>query len=181
MPLADESTLIAALCSRDAAACEQLLRDHGGQLLGAAIRIMGNEEDARDAVQNGLVSALKNIARFDGKSRLSTWLHRIVINACLMRLRSRRRRPEVLIDDLLPRFDSSGHREAPGPAWNPDPAAGIERERLVRACRDAIAQLPDGYREVLVLRDIESLDTDATAAALGLTPEIGRASCRERV
>ena len=172
-PDPDESGLVASLRAGSPAAYETLLRDHGPRMLAAALRIMGNDEDARDALQDALLSAVKALRKeggFAADSRLSTWLHRIVVNACLMRLRTRRRRPEEPIDPLLPAFDESGHRKDPGPAWNPAPESGIEREGLRRACRDAIEKLPDSYREVLVLRDIEGLDTEATAQALDMTP-----------
>jgi RNA polymerase sigma-70 factor (ECF subfamily) len=166
----DESALIAALRGRDPGAYERLLRDHGGRLLAVAARIMGNEHDAQDALQDGFLSAVRGIAGFDGKSKLSTWLHRIVVNACLMRLRARKRRPEESIEPLLPRFDNTGHRQEPGLAWNPAPESGIEREGLLRACRGAMAKLPDGYREVLVLRDVEGLNTEEAALVLEMTP-----------
>ncbi len=139
-------------------------------MLATALRIMGREDEARDAVQDAMLSVVKAIGRFDGKSKLSTWLHRIVVNACLMRLRARRRRPEASLDGLLPRFDRTGHREDPGPAWTPITESGIERDRVRRMVREAIGRLPDGYREVLVLRDLEGLDTAETAAALDMTP-----------
>jgi len=165
-----ESSLLDALRAGQQAGYERLVREHGGRMLSTALRIMGREEDARDAVQDALLSVFKSIGGFDGNSKLSTWLHRIVVNACLMRLRARGRRPEVSIENLLPRFDRWGHRDNPGPAWNPSPEAGIECDRLRLAVREAIDLLPDGYREVLVLRDLEEVDTEATAQALGLTP-----------
>ena len=94
----------------DEQACEELVRAHTSRLLAVARRYLRSEEDARDAVQEGFVAAFRSIARFQGGSSLSTWLHRIVINACLMRLRSSRRRPETSIEELLPRFDGSGHQ-----------------------------------------------------------------------
>jgi RNA polymerase sigma-70 factor (ECF subfamily) len=92
-----------------------------------------------------------------------------VSNAALMKLRSRRRRPETSIDDLLPRFDEDGHFAEPVTAW--DESAGLlERHETRTMVRRAIAALPASHRTVLVLRDIEELDTDETAARLGITP-----------
>lgn len=169
-PLDDaDAAQLRSLQAGDAAAFEQLVRRQTGPLLATARRILGNEEDARDAVQEGFVSAYRSLDRFAGHARVSTWLHRIVINAALMKLRSRRRRPEESIDELLPCFDEQG-------AWVSGmalPSSGAEallesRERraLVRRC---IARLPETHREVLVLRDIEDLDTAEVAAALGIT------------
>jgi RNA polymerase sigma-70 factor, ECF subfamily len=176
IPEADECALLARLRVGDERAYEQLLSQYGGRLLAVARRMMGNEEDARDAVQEAMLSAFKALDRFDGKSKLSTWLHRIVVNACLMRMRAKGRRPEVSIDGLLPRFQEDGHRRDPGPVWkslgsaNPSPGSGIEGTETRRLVRANIDRLPEGYRTVLMLRDIEGLDTEQAAIALEMTP-----------
>lgn len=77
-------------------------RDYGGRLLAVARRFLANEEDAHDVLQEAFFSAFRALPNFAGQSRLTTWLHRIVVNAALMKLRSRQRRPECSIDDLLP-------------------------------------------------------------------------------
>ena len=77
-------------------------------MLAVARRMLRSEDDARDAVQEAFISAFKAIADFQGDARLSTWLHRIVVNAALMRLRRQRRKPEESIDELLPHFDERG-------------------------------------------------------------------------
>ena len=166
----EESRLVAALRAGDAAAFEVVVRRQSGPMLAAARRILASEDDARDAVQEAFVSAYRGIAGFDGASRLSTWLHRIVVNAALMKLRSRRRRPEEPIDDLLPCFDengawTSGMAQQPG---SPEVLVASRQTReLVQRC---IARLPDSHRVVLVLRDIEDRDTGEVADLLGVTP-----------
>ncbi len=137
-------------------------------MLAVARRFMGSEEDARDAVQEAFVSAFKAMDRFEGDSRISTWLHRIVVNACLMKLRTRRRKPEESIEDLLPKFAEGGHLEVSATSWEGADAL-IEREQTRELVRGAIARLPESYRTVLMLRDIEEFDTEQTAQALGLT------------
>jgi len=117
-------------------------------------------------VQEALLSAFRAIGSFEGTARLTTWLHRIVVNAALMRLRSRRRRREDHIDDLLPRFDEDGRFAEPVVPWETD--ALLERHETRALVRRAIDRLPESYRTVLVLRDIEELDTEETAVALGL-------------
>ena len=94
-----------------------LVGTHTGRMLAVARRYLGNEEDARDAVQDAFLSAFRAIDRFEGEAKLSTWLHRIVVNACLMKLRTRRRRPEGKIEDLLPRFLEDGHQAEPAAIW----------------------------------------------------------------
>lgn len=166
----NERPLLARLQAGDEAACELLVREHTGRLLAVARRYLRQEEDARDAVQEGFVAAFRSISRFEGTSSLSTWLHRIVINCCLMKLRSGRRRPETSIEELLPRFDETGHRVFDG-AEPPETAEdAIERDETKRRVRAAIARLPEQYRTVLMLRDIEEVSTSDAAKMLGLTP-----------
>jgi RNA polymerase sigma-70 factor (ECF subfamily) len=163
----EEAELLVRLRAGDDSAYEQLLRTHSGRMLAVARRFMASEDDAREAVQEAFVSAFKAIDRFAGDARLSTWLHRIVVNACLMKLRTRRRKPEESIDDLLPTFRENGHLDARG--WRDGADDLMERDEVKTLVRSAIDRLPDSYRTVLLLRDIEEFDTEQTAEALGLT------------
>jgi RNA polymerase sigma-70 factor (ECF subfamily) len=146
------------------------VRAHGGKLLAVARRMLRHEEDARDAVQEAFVSAFRSIDRFEGGARLSTWLHRIVVNAALMRLRTRRRKPEGSIEDLLPGFLEDGHQAQPAQPWREVPEDAVEGAELRRLVLEKIHELPEGHRNVLLLRDIEGLDTDEAAQALGIAP-----------
>ncbi|MBX3315595.1 MAG: sigma-70 family RNA polymerase sigma factor [Phycisphaeraceae bacterium] len=166
----DQTNLVERLRSGDAGAYEQIVRDLTPRMLATAKRFLGSEADAEDAVQEAFLSAFKNLDKFQEGSQVGTWIHRILINAALMKLRSRNRRHEAAIEDLLPKFDSTGHAENPAQPWNlpgPDPIQADETRRVVR---EAIESLPDAYRTVLILRDVEQLDTESTAAALGITP-----------
>ena len=162
----EERALLTALRAGDDGAYEDLVRSHGPRMLSVARRLLGDGEDARDAVQEAFVSAFRSIGSFAGEARLSTWLHRIVVNAALMRLRTRRRKPEQPIDDLLPKFEPDGPRRDPGAPWQP--AERLERREVRKLVREAIERLPDAYRTVLVLRDIEELDTAEVAELLGV-------------
>jgi RNA polymerase sigma-70 factor (ECF subfamily) len=164
-----ESQLVARLRRQEDSACEELVRTHGGRLLSVARRMLRNEDDARDCVQEGFISAFRAIQRFNGDCRLSTWLHRIVVNAALMKIRTRSRRPEESIEDMLPRFLEDGHHADPTSEWGSASTLLEQRETRERV-RAAIDQLPESYRTVLLLRDIEELDTAEAARLLGLTP-----------
>lgn len=166
----DESTLVAALKARDPDAFETLVRVHAPRLLAVSRRMLDNEEDARDAVQDAFVSAFRSIDRFQAQSKLSTWLHRIVVNMALMRLRTRRRKPEESLDPLLPVFTEDGHHAQEFSAWDEPADRLAEREETRRMVRDAILGLPEQYRDVIVLRDIQELDTSEAARELGITP-----------
>lgn len=161
-----DARLVEALREGSEKAYEELVRVHGGRMLAVARRLLGDSEDAPDAVQDAFVSAFRSIDSFAGQARVSTWLHRIVVNAALMKLRTRRRKPEQPIDDLLPVFEADGHRRDPGSPWQP--AERLEQHEVRRLVRDSIARLPDAYRTVLVLRDIEEIETAEVASLLGV-------------
>ena len=168
-PVDDEASLVAQLRAGDEAAFEQVVRAYGGRLLAVARRIVGSEEDARDAVQDAFMNAFKSLDRFEGNAKLSTWLHRIVVNAALMRLRTRKRKPEQSIETMLPSFVDDGHHEERFQSWDEPVDKLMERAENRALVRKQIDALPEGYRTVLVLRDIEGLDTEETAKVLGLS------------
>ena len=155
---------ILQLRSGNAGAFEKLVREFGPRMLAIAKRMLHCESDAADAVQDAFTSAFKNIDGFKGESNIYTWLHRIVVNASLIRLRSRK--ASVSIDDCLPQFAEDGHhaRRVSRSDWDGlQKAESAELRQRVRMCID---QLPPSYREVLVLRDMEGLDTESTARLL---------------
>ena len=164
-----EAAFLDALRANDAAAIATLVRAETPRMLAVARRILRQDEDAHDCVQDAFIAALSALDRFEGGSQLSTWLHRIVVNTALMKLRAKRSRPEESIDELLPSFESDGHISAPAAEWAPADTLVMQDEvhRLVRA---SIDKLPETYRTVLLLRDIEELTTEETAQALSITP-----------
>jgi RNA polymerase sigma-70 factor, ECF subfamily len=165
----DDAALVAGVRAGDERAFETLIRNQGGRLLSVARRILGNEEDAREAVQEAFISAFRARQQFQGHSKLSTWLHRIVVNAAIQKLRSRKRRAEDAIDDLLPRFLPNGDHVERFVAWTEPPDEAVARREMAAFVRRAIDQLPESYRTVLLLRDIEGLSTEESANALQTT------------
>ncbi len=168
-PPGDEAAFIARLKTGDAVAFERLVRETSGRMLAVAKRILQNDEDAQDAVQQSFLLAFRALRNFEGQAKLSTWLHRITVNTCLMKLRSRRKWPESRIDDLMPRFRGNGHHESMPELWNPPPSAGIERQEILREVREAILELPEDYRDVILLRDLGQVDTRAAAEMLKIS------------
>lgn len=164
-----DAMLVARLQAGDPDAYETLVRVHGGRLLSVARRFLSSNEDAQDAVQEAFIKAFRAIGTFEERAQLHTWLHRILVNTALMKIRSRKRRPEESIEDLLPTYQSDGHQTTESREWSD---AIFERKETAALVRQAIAQLPDAYRLVLTLRDIEERDTIETAAALGTTPTV---------
>src|SRR5450755_142200 len=149
----NEDTLIRAGQSGDHEAVETLFRRYHRPLFQTALRVLGNAEDAEDALQDGLLSAYRNLKRFDGRWQFSTWLTRIVINAALMRRRSAKARPAVSLDEP-PREDELPVVErfaAKGP--NPEQVfAGTELREMISANLDELSPL---LRTAFVLREVE--------------------------
>jgi RNA polymerase sigma-70 factor (ECF subfamily) len=168
----DESELVRRVQAGDGAAYETLVREYGGRLLAVARRYLRCEQDAADAVQDAFMSAFQAIASFQSSSKLSTWLQRILINACLMKLRSHSRRPVISMEELLPVFDATGHHIGGVSPWKQAPLQQVLDGELRTAVRQAIDQLPEIYRTVLLLRDIEEIDTDETADMLKVTQAV---------
>ena len=165
----DEALLIERLRTRCNRAAERLVRDHAGWMLSVARRYVKEDALAEDCVQEAFLSAFSNIDEFEGRSSLKTWLHRITVNAALMKLRSLRRDDRQSIDELLPEFDANDTLiEAP---WHhmATPAELLEREDVRALIAAKIGELPDGYRIILLLRDIEERSTTEVAELLGLS------------
>jgi RNA polymerase sigma-70 factor (ECF subfamily) len=149
---ADEPTdaaLLRAHVHGDAYAFDTLVRRHSDRLWAVALRTLGDREEAADAVQDALISAFRSAERFRGDSAVTTWLHRIVVNACLDRIRRRQARPTV----ELPATD------LPGPPIDPDTALDVQA---------ALQRLPDDQRMAIVLVDMEGFSVADAADALGV-------------
>lgn len=169
LDVAAEARLLARLKAGENSAFEELIRSVGARMFAVARRMLPSDDDAADAVQDAFVSAFRALPNFDGRSRLSTWLHRITVNACLMKLRTRRRKPERVMSDLLPKYLEDGHQDHFTPVWKPPEDVGIEPTAVAQLVREKIDELPDQYREVLILRDVEELSTEDASVVLGIT------------
>ncbi|MGE3276264.1 MAG: sigma-70 family RNA polymerase sigma factor [Vicinamibacterales bacterium] len=170
----EESALLERLRAGDDEAYETLVRQHGPRLMAVARRFLASEDDARDVVQDAFLSAFRSLGRFEGQARLSTWLHRIVVNAALMKLRTRRRKPEEPLDPLLPAYRDDGHHAERFSSWDEPADVALERRETRDLVRRLIDELPETYRTVLLLRDIEGFGTDETAELLGVTPNAAK-------
>lgn len=164
-----ESRLVERLKAGEGRAFDEFVAVAAPRALAVARRMLAREEDAQDAVQEAFLSAFKALARFDGRSQLTTWLHRITVNVCLMKMRSQRRRPQRPIENFLPEFLPDGHQKTSSRMWKPAGPDGIEQDELRALVRSKIEELPEQYRAIIILRDIEELDTDETATVLGIS------------
>ena len=167
---AADADLVRRLKAGDEDAYATVVRTLGGRMLAVARRFLQDEDLARDAVQDAFLSAFRSIHAFDGDAQLATWLHRIVVNAALMKLRTRRRKPEQSIEPMLPAFAEDGHHAGrPVVAWTASAEEALLRREARKRVRAAIADLPERYRTVLLLRDIEERSTREAADLLGIT------------
>jgi RNA polymerase sigma-70 factor (ECF subfamily) len=164
-----ESDLVTSLRAGEEAAFEAFVRQYCDPMYYVARRILRNDDDAREAMQEAFLSAFRKVHQFDGRAQFSTWLHRIVINASLKKLQSRRRHEKHTIDAFLPTFtDDDHHRIEPrGPALSTEDL--VHRNELKEIIHHQINELPEIYRTVILLRDIEGLDTEETAHLLETT------------
>ena len=163
-----EEELIRKALRGNQKALDQLFGRYSRALYPTALKLMGNPEDAEDALQDGLLSAFRNLRRFEGRSQFSTWLTRIVINAALMRLRSKRAHPATSID-----AESHPDGDEPAPAERiADRAPGPEEIYVQNEVREIfernLAGLSPTLRSALVLRDVEGLSTEEAAETLGV-------------
>ncbi|MBI1377953.1 MAG: RNA polymerase sigma factor SigM [Frankiales bacterium] len=167
-PGPDDAALLAAHVAGDAEAFPELVRRHRDRLWAVALRTTGDPEDAADALQDALVSAFRNAGSFRGEAAVTTWLHRVVVNACLDRMRRRRARPTV----PLPAED--GDTGAHGIA---DPRDDLDRLELRMEIDRALRALPDDQRAAIVLVDVEGLPVSEAAALLGVPEGTVKSRC----
>jgi RNA polymerase sigma-70 factor (ECF subfamily) len=159
---------LARLCgSRDREALRYVVTANNQRLFRTAWSILRDRSEAEEAVQAGYLSAFGAIDKFEGRSSLSTWLTRIIVNEALGRLRTQRRRRAELEEGGVALIDSYRDRLAQASAA-PPPDATVAREQLRLLIERAVADLPDGFRSVFVLREIEGLSVEETAAALAI-------------
>jgi RNA polymerase sigma-70 factor, ECF subfamily len=163
----NEDKLIRAGQRGDHQAVETLFRRYQRPLFQTALRVLGNTEDAEDALQDGLLSAYRNLKRFEGRSQFSTWLTRIVINAALMRRRSAKARPAISLDEP-PREDElpAAERFADDGLTPEQVFANTEIREMLSENLDQLSPL---LRTAFVLREVQGYSTGEAAKKLGVT------------
>ncbi len=171
-PLLDEQDLLTRARQHDPAAIRSIVRANNRRLFRVARSILKDDWEAEDAVQEAYVRVFKHLADFEGKSKLNTWLTRIVVNEALGRLR--RRRPTADLADLETGAAQGEHGQVvpfPLAAQQPDPERAMAQHEIHSMLEKAIDALPDAFRIVLVARVIEEMSVEETAELYGLKPE----------
>jgi len=167
-PGLDDRALVAAHVAGDPEAFGELVRRHRDRLWAVALRTTSDPEEAADALQDAFISAYRNAASYRGEAAVTTWLHRVVVNACLDRMRRRKARPTVALPDEDP--DS-------GPRAVPDPRDDMDRLELRMEIDKALRALPVDQRSAIVLVDIEGLSVAEAAEVLGVPEGTVKSRC----
>lgn len=166
---APETALLALARLKDEAAVRELIRRHNQRLFRAARAVVRSDAEAEDVVQASYVKAFTHLDSFRGEARFATWLTRIAINEAMERLR--RQRANVTLDRLDAGLDTAKVIAFPALPQPADPEIEVSRTEVRLLLERAIDDLPDPFRSVFVLRDIEGLDIEETAEQLGIRPE----------
>jgi RNA polymerase sigma-70 factor (ECF subfamily) len=168
-----EDRLIERLRQGDTQALEAVMTRYSGRVYRLAFGITRNDADAEEIVQDVFLTLFRKIDTFEGRSALGTWIYRVTANAALIKRRGKRVELEVLLEDYLPRFLEDGHREGDRAFlcadWSQRPdevAQGAETRAILT---QALERLPDTYRAVVLLRDLEGLSNEEAAEVLGET------------
>ena len=171
----DDRALVAAHLEGDAEAFGILFSRHRDRLWAVALRTTGDPEEAADALQDAVISAFRRADSYRGDAAVTTWLHRIVVNSCLDRLRRRKvRMADPLPEDLDEHTRSAQDRGRAGPVDPADVAVAGERRSAVLL---ALESLPPDQRAALVLVDMEGYSIDETAAILDCAPGTVKSRC----
>jgi len=175
--LTDEE-LIARARQKDFAAFEALLERYEDRVFRLAYRFVRNESEAKEILQDTFLSVWRKLDTFKGDSLFSSWVYRVAANTALMRLRSQRRHPQISTEDLpagfLDSYRPSGaeglsHLPSPGENWAKRPDEQLQSDELRRHIQAAVDELPELYRTVFLVRDVEGLSTEETAEMLGIS------------
>jgi len=163
----NEAGLIARILAGEKELFHELIRPYERMVYLTLFSILKNEMDAQDGAQEAIISSYRHLASFRGDAKFSTWLTSIAINEGRKRLRKAKGAAEDSIDAETEAHEGD-YTPAPLTDWREIPLEALERKELRETLRVAVAELPDIYRQVFVLRDMEELNIEETAQALGI-------------
>jgi len=163
----DEKALIARILNGERELFHELIRPYERMVYMTVFSIVKNETDAEDGAQDAIVNAYRHLSKFRGEAKFSTWLTTIAVNEGRQKLRRQKRAKEDSLDEPIQGEDEE-FTPAPLTDWKEIPLEALERKELREALRSAVARLPDIYRQIFTLRDMEELNVAETAAALGI-------------
>ncbi len=165
----NEAGLIARIVAGEKELFHELIQPYERMVYLTLLSIVKNETEAEDGAQETVISAYRHLASFRGDAKFSTWLTTIAINEGRKRLRKAKTAAEESIEEEV-EAHVGDYSPAPLTDWREIPLEALERKELREALRVAVAELPDIYRQVFTLRDLEELNVEETAQALGINP-----------
>jgi RNA polymerase sigma-70 factor, ECF subfamily len=170
-PAAPETDLelVARLQKGDKTAFREIVRRHQDKVYRLALRLTRDEARAQDAMQDAFLQVYRKIDQFQEHSAFTTWLYRITVNAALMRLRTERRHRETSLDEASPRYTEGGEIAEPVDDWSEAVDDEAANKELAEYAKHAIDELPETYRSVFILRELEDMSTEDVATILDLT------------
>jgi RNA polymerase sigma-70 factor (ECF subfamily) len=167
----DENLLLKNAAAGDAAALESLMGRYSGRVYRLAYGITRNSADAEEIVQDVFLQMVRKGGDFEGRAMLGSWIYRVTTNVALNKRRGKRREVETSLEDCLPTWEADGHRSGARDFLVADWSRRPDHELLTgesrRLLEEAIDRLPEHYRAVLVLRDVEELSSDEVASIVG--------------
>lgn len=162
-----EAELIRRIVAGENELFHDLIRPYERMVYLTVFSIVKNEVEAEDGAQEAVISAYRHLSTFRAEAKFSTWLTTIAINEGRKRLRKAKVAKEDSLDEEVEKAEGD-YTPAPLTDWREVPLQAMERKELREALREAVAELPNTYRQVFVLRDLEELNTEETAQALGI-------------
>ncbi len=165
----DDNVLLEELRRGSPEAVEALFQRFHGKIFGLAMSILKNESDAEEAAQDVFLTVFQKAHTFKGDSALYSWIYRICVNACLMRLRGKKRQETVSIEEFMPVFTDEGMHGNPVEDWGREVERKMLNKELGHVIRRFTDDLSEKYRVVFVLSDVEGLSNEETAQILGLS------------
>jgi RNA polymerase sigma-70 factor, ECF subfamily len=169
-PAPTDEELVERARNKDFAAFEQLLDRYEDKIFRLAYRFVRNESEAKEVLQDTFLSIWRKLDTFKGDAQFGSWLYRVAANTALMRLRAQRRHPEVSTEELpVGYLDNYGQLPPAGENWAKRPDDELQSDELRRHIQAAVDALPEIYRTVFLLRDVEGLSTEETGEILSIS------------
>ena len=165
----NEEVLVRDFQNGNLKAYDKIVEIYQKKIYGLSFNLTRNQMDAQDVTQEVLLTLFRKIKLFQGKSAFSSWVYRITVNASYMKLRSKKKEPNVSIDELMPSFNSSGFQQEKIQDWSEDTQSLIFNNETRDEINKAVNLLPEKEKVVFLLRDIEGLSTEKTGEVLDLT------------
>lgn len=169
MAIRDDAELVERLKAKEPSAMDELVNGYSGKIYGLAVKLLKNQADAEDVVQDTLLKIFEKIDTFRGESALSSWIYRIALNFSYMKIRKGSKNEYAPIEDHMPKFEKNGMHLYPVGSWAEKADDKLLRKEMKSHIVENIEKLSEKYKTVLVMRDIQGLSTSEVAEITGMT------------